>query len=177
MSSLLSKQEGTGWFLSGNISCCWHKSLGMWLMCYDWALTSIWASMSVTKLDETIGLLSLTFWAQHLCVCVCEVAQSCPTHHDPMDCSPPCSSIHGIFQARVLELGAIAFSSKHLWTLVNSKKLYVNLYFVGVIHSWCFLSAFGCILSPYLFNLYAEYIMRNAGLDEAKLESKLWGEI
>ena len=34
----------------------------------------------------------------------------------------------------------------------------------------------GCILSPYLFNLYAEYIMRNAGLDEDKLESRLPGE-
>ena len=35
----------------------------------------------------------------------------------------------------------------------------------------------GCILSPCLFNLYAQYIMRNAGLDEAKLESRLLGEI
>ena len=35
----------------------------------------------------------------------------------------------------------------------------------------------GCILSPCLFNLYAEYIMRNAGLDEAQLESKLLGVI
>ena len=32
-----------------------------------------------------------------------EVAQSCPTPSDPMDCSPPGSSVHGIFQARVLE--------------------------------------------------------------------------
>ena len=39
-----------------------------------------------------------------------EVTQSCPTLSDPMDCSPPGSSIHGIFQARVLEWGAIAFS-------------------------------------------------------------------
>jgi len=39
-----------------------------------------------------------------------EVAQSCPTLIDPMDCSPPGSSIHGIFQATVLEWGAIAFS-------------------------------------------------------------------
>ena len=39
-----------------------------------------------------------------------EVAQSCQTLSDPMDCSPPSSSIHGIFQARVLEWGAIAFS-------------------------------------------------------------------
>ena len=34
----------------------------------------------------------------------------CPTLHDPMDCSLPGSSVHGIFQARVLEWGAIAFS-------------------------------------------------------------------
>ena len=41
-----------------------------------------------------------------------EVAQSCPTPSDPMDCSPPGSSVHGIFQARVLEWGAIAFSDR-----------------------------------------------------------------
>ena len=40
-----------------------------------------------------------------------EVAQSCPTLRDPMDCSLPGSSIHGIFQAGVLEWGATAFSS------------------------------------------------------------------
>ena len=39
-----------------------------------------------------------------------EVAQSCPTLSDPMDCSLPGSSIPGILQARVLEWGAIAFS-------------------------------------------------------------------
>ena len=39
-----------------------------------------------------------------------EVAQSCPTLSDPMDCSLPGSSVHGIFQARVLEWGAIDFS-------------------------------------------------------------------
>ena len=40
-----------------------------------------------------------------------EVTQSCPTLSNPMDCSLPGSSIHGILQARVLEWGAIAFSS------------------------------------------------------------------
>ena len=44
-----------------------------------------------------------------------EVTQSCPTLSDPMDCSPPGSSIHGIFQARVLEWGAIAFSICDRW--------------------------------------------------------------
>ena len=43
-----------------------------------------------------------------------EVAQSCPTLSDPMDCSLPGTSIHGIFQARVLEWGAISFSSSYL---------------------------------------------------------------
>ena len=38
-----------------------------------------------------------------------EVAQACLTLSDPMDCSPPGSSVHGIFQARVLEWGAIAY--------------------------------------------------------------------
>ena len=51
-----------------------------------------------------------------------EVARSCLTLSDPMDCSPPGSSIHGIFQARVLEWGAIAFSvsysSSYLFTCI-----------------------------------------------------------
>ena len=46
--------------------------------------------------------------------------QSCPTLRDPMDCSPPGSSIHGIFQARVLERGAIAFST----TYINSGSIW-----------------------------------------------------
>ena len=44
-----------------------------------------------------------------------EVAQLCPTFSDPMDCSPPGSSIHGIFQAKVLEWGAIAFSDNPVY--------------------------------------------------------------
>ena len=44
---------------------------------------------------------------------VARVAQSCPTLSDPMDHSLPGSSVHGIFQARVLEWGAIAFSRIH----------------------------------------------------------------
>ena len=50
-----------------------------------------------------------------------EVAQSCPTCSDPTDYSPPGSYVHGIFQARVLEWGAIAFSMKELRELLNMK--------------------------------------------------------
>ena len=52
-----------------------------------------------------------------------EVAQLCLTLSDPMDCSPPGSSVHGIFQARVLEWGAIAFSES---SSRSSQKVYIS---------------------------------------------------
>ena len=55
-----------------------------------------------------------------------EVAQSCWTLRDPMDCSLPGSSVHGIFQARVLEWGAIAFSITDSSVL----KSYITDYFI-----------------------------------------------
>ena len=48
-----------------------------------------------------------------------EVAQSCPSLHHPMDCSLPGFSFHGIFQARVLEWGAIAFSKQTHHKITN----------------------------------------------------------
>ena len=52
-----------------------------------------------------------------------EVTQSCPTFSDPMDCSLPGSSIHGIFQTRVLEWGAIAFSVTNLDSILKSRDI------------------------------------------------------
>ena len=49
-----------------------------------------------------------------------EVAQLCLTLRDPLDCSPPGSSVHGIFQARVLEWDAIALS--RINSLENNKE-------------------------------------------------------
>ena len=56
-----------------------------------------------------------------------EVAQSFPTLSDPMDCSLPGSSVHGIFQARVLEWVAIAFSDDMDSTPYLSKPLFVDI--------------------------------------------------
>jgi len=53
-----------------------------------------------------------------------EVAQSCLTPRDPMDCSLLGSSVHGIFQARVLEWVAIAFSS--VWLTVPDLKVHFS---------------------------------------------------
>ena len=52
-----------------------------------------------------------------------EVAQSCLTLSDPMDCSLPGFSIHGIFQATVLEWGAIAFSMTNLDSILKSSDI------------------------------------------------------
>ena len=52
-----------------------------------------------------------------------EVAQLCPTLCDPTDCSPLGSSIHGIFQARVLEWGAITFSINPSLLTVNPNEI------------------------------------------------------
>ena len=63
-----------------------------------------------------------------------EVAQSSPTLSDPMDCSLPGSSIHGIFQARVLEWGAIAFSANMglFLTLENLVKIFCDTVIVSI---------------------------------------------
>ena len=52
-----------------------------------------------------------------------EVAQSCPTLSDPMDCNLTGSSVHGIFQVRVLEWGAIAFSMTNLDSVLKSRDI------------------------------------------------------
>ena len=63
-----------------------------------------------------------------------EVAQLCPTLSDPMDCSLPGSSTHGIFQARVLEWGAIAFS--HIAAISNLSSLKAAaVFYLLCIHS------------------------------------------
>ena len=60
-----------------------------------------------------------------------EVAQSCPTLSDPTDCGPPSSWVHGIFQARVLEWGAIAVSNDNftLYHTYNAVSFYSSCYF------------------------------------------------
>ena len=63
-----------------------------------------------------------------------EVTQSCPTLSDPMDCSPPGSSAHGICQARVLEWGATAFSYNCLCYIVNTCCLCISYIVVYIVN-------------------------------------------
>ena len=64
-----------------------------------------------------------------------KVAQSCLTPSDPMDCSPPGSSVHGIFQARVLERGAMpslieetTFSQLHIFASFVKDKVPIGVW-------------------------------------------------
>ena len=83
-------------------------------------LLSLFSRVRLCVTPETAAHLSLGFSRQEhwsglpfpSSMRESEVAQSCLTLSHPMDCSPPGSSIHGIFQARVLEWGAIAFSGR-----------------------------------------------------------------
>ena len=77
-----------------------------------------------------------------------EVTQSCPTLSDPMDCSPPGSFVHGIFQARVLEWGAIIYSN--LW----QQKMEINTnHTFNFFKNFCHHIYFGCAGSLLLYRL------------------------
>ena len=120
-----------------------------------------------------------------------EITQSCPTRSDPMDCSLPGSSIHGIFQARVLESALLTtprlliLDHSKLWKILKEMGipdhltyLLRNLYAgqeatVRTGHGttdWFQIGKGICqgyMSSPCWFNLPTEYIMWNARLDEA----------
>ena len=99
-----------------------------------------------------------------------EVAQSCLTLSDPMNCSLPGSSVHGIFQARVLEWGAIAFSTFCLYEHTNSLDLWVLSLWYSIeflISSLSFscslLSSFSTCFSIRILKLKKKFFWTNAG--------------
>jgi len=83
-----------------------------------------------------------------------EVTQSCPTLSDPMDCSLPGSSIYGIFQARVLEWVAIAFSF-HVLAIINKAAMNFRIHV-----SFSVLFSSGYMPSSGIFVLYGSLILR-----------------
>ena len=75
-----------------------------------------------------------------------EVAQSCPTPSDPMDCSPPGLSVHGIFQARVLEWVVIAFSEPGLLTAMEIPYSVTLYELLASLSAWFFRCSNYCTL-------------------------------
>ena len=84
-----------------------------------------------------------------------EVAQLCLTLSDPMDCSLPGSSVHGIFQARVLEWGAIVFLFVTSLSIISSRFIHIaangiiSFYFMGVYRYTLYI-CIQCIYGPHL---------------------------
>ena len=108
-----------------------------------WTMNFQMLKLVLEKAEEPeIKLSTLDHWKSKS-----EVAQSCPTLCDPMDCSLPCSSIRGILQARILEWVAIFFSRRSsqptdqtrvshiagrhftIWATREAKKFQKNIYF------------------------------------------------
>ena len=86
-----------------------------------------------------------------------EVTQLCPTPSDPMDCSLPGSSVHGLFQARVLEWSAIAFSDNkgiHHLILEFSRQRSVYISVLRIVFFFFFFSSTvkECTISTIMFN-------------------------
>ena len=69
-------------------------------------------------------------------VCVCMCTQSCPTLYDPMDCNPPGSSVHGIFQARIPEWVAISFSRRSSWFRNRTRVSCVSCIGRQILYHW-----------------------------------------
>ena len=112
-------------------NCSWFLALSGWRF-YLWGFrTKLKAIGFIGKLYRHSWpffclysiFLSLPCWGLFERKSESKVTQLCPTLCDPMDCSPPGSSIHGIFQARILEWVAISFSRRSSqprdWTLVS----------------------------------------------------------
>ena len=75
------------------------------------ARTLEWVAISFSKFPSPNFILAK--YTAAVAAAAAKSLQSCPTPSDPVDCSPPGPSVNGIFQARVLEWGAIAFSDAH----------------------------------------------------------------
>ena len=81
------------------------------------------ATFTLCQAGRVLDSLRFTCLIRPIVLLVSEVAQSCLTLCDPMDCSLPGSTVHGIFQARVLEWVAISFSRESSWKIKSKIKI------------------------------------------------------
>ena len=100
-----------------------------------------WATVHRVTQSQTLELLNT-----HARICMSMCAQSCLMLCDPMDCSPPDSSVRGILQARMLEQVAVSYSRGSLkhrdWTSVSCMSPALQADSLPLSHQW---SSFICI--------------------------------
>ena len=99
-----------------------EKQWEQWQILFSWAPKSLQMVTAAMKLKDACSLEE-KLWQSWKWKSGSEVALSCLTLCNPLDCSPPGFSVHGIFQARILEWGAISFSRRSSrlrdWTWVS----------------------------------------------------------
>ena len=86
-------------------------------------------------------------------ICCYLVDKLCPTPWNPVDCSPPCSSVHGIFQARVLEWGAIALT----YSFPDLEPVYWSM----SSSNFCFLTCTQISQEPFLKVVGYSHLLKN----------------
>ena len=108
----------------------WGSSTGCYCPCQPlWLVSHNYFSPGEARWPPFHKSSTLCFpYTPTVCICVCLVAQSCLTLHHSMDCNPEGSSVHGTFQARILEWVAISFS-KGIFLTQGS-----NLRFLCLLH-------------------------------------------
>ena len=117
-------------------------------------------NMIMVIISKCIGILS--YYILHLvCVCMCVHTQSCQTLCDSMDCSPPGSSVHGIFQVRILEWVAISFSRVSFQPRDQTCVTCVSCICRRILYHWATWEALFYILNTY--NFYLLIILKKAG--------------
>ena len=86
-----------------------------WLFCRAVSPRDFWAKSVFYGYINLANTINYALTLEIVCVWVCVCAQPCPTLCDPTDCSPPGSSVHGIFQARKMEWVVISSSRRFSW--------------------------------------------------------------
>ena len=107
------RQEIPRW-LSGVESACQTRDQ-TWASCITCRFFTIWVTREAPYVSVCLCIYVYVYIYVCVCVCVCIYAQSCPAVYNPMYCSLPGSSAHGILQAQILEWVSIPFSRESSW--------------------------------------------------------------
>ena len=97
-----------------------------------------------------------------LLFCCCLVTRSCLTLCDPMNCSPPVSSVHGTFQAKILEQDAIIFSRGSSWPRDQTYISWVSCTGKRILHHW---GNINILSSEHIFKMSTPSIHHNLNFD------------
>ena len=127
-----------------------------------------WVAMIYSIITSVLVLIYPSFEHHGLacCFCCCLVTRSCLTLSDPMNCSPPVSSVHGTFQAKILEQVAIIFSRGSSWPRDQTHISWVSCTAKRILHHW---GNINILSSEHIFKMSTPSIHHNLNFDHIVL--------